>query len=68
MLKNAPSRQFTPLHLAAISGNTQKAKEHVQKYPGTLNQPDRLGMTPLHHACLYENSGVVELLVDEKTD
>ncbi|XP_072110411.1 tonsoku-like protein isoform X1 [Mobula birostris] len=53
----------TPLHIACIRGNTQKARTLIQQgHP--LNERDNAGWTPLHEACNHGQLEIVTLLLD----
>jgi ankyrin repeat protein len=54
-----------PLHMAAQTGEIEKLKELLQKYPQLVDTRDEDGRTPLHLAALRGNKEIVQLLFNK---
>lgn len=53
----------TPLHYAAIAGNTEAAKMLVRKKPELVHKTGKYGYTPLHRAAQYGQKETVSYLL-----
>jgi len=57
-----------PIHKAAEKGNLARVKELLKANPQLLNEKDKRGFTPLHHAAGEERVEVAKFLVAEGAD
>jgi len=58
----------TPLHAAALAGDTQKVEQLIKKGADVNAKDDRLGRTPLHYAVHADHPRIVELLIAAGAD
>ena len=56
---------WTPLHVAAESGNVDKARELLKHGRYDVNCTNEVGRTPLHQACWSGHVGMVRMLISE---
>ncbi len=56
------------LHQAAELGNLKEVKAILEENPGTINEKDSYGMTPLHWAVDKDHRHVVEYLLEKGAD
>lgn len=57
---------FTKLHASAarLSGYDRISTELLQANFSDIDQPDRIGMTPLHWACRCGDAPAIQLLLE----
>lgn len=58
---------FNDLHHTVIN-NSSLTADDIQKFNVDINQPDTLGVTPLHLACLTGDEDTVKTLLDLGAD
>ncbi|MFM1801716.1 MAG: Glucans biosynthesis protein [Planctomycetota bacterium] len=59
--------QLTPLHWAALTGNTEAARELIDR-GADVSIRTRDGYTPVHHAAFLGHPEVLRLLIDRGSD
>ena len=64
-VKAKTSFDYTTLHLGSIRGSLKCIELILQKDKSFINEIDKDFNTPLHYACKYGFSKIVELLLDE---
>lgn len=62
----ADKLNITPLHIAALNGSLQDAKNLLHN--GNAHATDKSGWTPLHDAAIQGHAEIVTLLIDAGAD